>query len=89
MDIYIIGYGKMGKEVDKIITSRGHKTAGKIDEGDDINSIDEQNNICIDFTTPEAFNNNYKAIADKFSGAVIGTTGWNDIKDEVTGYFNE
>src|SRR5690606_4991994 len=45
--------------------------------------------ICIDFTTPEAFNNNYKAIADKYSGAVIGTTGWNDIKDEVTGDFNE
>ncbi|HLT25016.1 MAG TPA: dihydrodipicolinate reductase C-terminal domain-containing protein, partial [Ignavibacteria bacterium] len=41
----------------------------------------------IDFTTPEAFKKNYKAIADKFSGAVVGTTGWNDLKDEVTEYF--
>lgn len=87
MDIYIIGYGKMGKEVEKILTSRGHIIAGKIDEGDDMNSIDAQNNICIDFTTPEAFKKNYKAIADKFSGAVVGTTGWNDLKDEVTEYF--
>lgn len=89
MDIYIIGYGKMGKEVEKILSSRSHTIAGKLDIGDDINSVKEQDVICIDFTTPDAFRENYKLIADKFSGAVVGTTGWNDIKDEVTGYFKE
>lgn len=89
MDIYIIGYGKMGKEVEKILTSRNHAIAGKLDEGNDINSIEEQDTVCIDFTTPDAFKQNYKAIADKFAGAVVGTTGWNDIQDEVTGYFKE
>lgn len=89
MDVYIIGYGKMGKEVEKILTSRNHTIAGKIDEQDDISSIENNDRICIDFSTPEAFKKNYKLIADKFSGAVIGTTGWNDIKDEVTLYFKE
>ncbi|MCB0725710.1 MAG: 4-hydroxy-tetrahydrodipicolinate reductase [Ignavibacteriae bacterium] len=89
MDIYIIGYGKMGKEVEKILTSRNHSAAGTLDIGDDINSADAGYSICIDFTTPDAFKNNYKTIADKFAGAVVGTTGWNDIKDEVTGYFKE
>jgi 4-hydroxy-tetrahydrodipicolinate reductase len=89
MDIYIIGYGKMGKEVEKILTSRNHTISGKIDEQDDISSIENNDRICIDFSTPEAFKKNYKLIADKFSGAVIGTTGWNEIKDEVTSYFKE
>ena len=87
MDIYIIGYGKMGKEVEKILTSRNHTIAGKLDEGDDIGSA--SGGICIDFTTPDAFRKNYKAIADNFAGAVVGTTGWNDIREEVTGYFKE
>lgn len=89
MDVYIIGYGKMGKEVEKILTSRNHTIAGKIDEQDDISLIEANENICIDFTEPEAFKKNYKLIADKFSGAVVGTTGWNDIKDEVISYFKE
>lgn len=89
MDIYIIGYGKMGKEVEKIITSRNHSIAGKLDIGDDISSTDARNAFCIDFTTPDAFKKNYKTIADKFKGAVVGTTGWNDIRDDVIGYFKE
>lgn len=77
----------MGKEVEKILTSRNHTVAGKLDESDDIGSA--SGGICIDFTTPDAFKKNYKTIADNFAGAVVGTTGWNDIKDEVTGYFKE
>ena len=43
--------------------------------------------VCIDFTTPAAFRANYKFLADHFQAVVIGTTGWNDIRDEVVGYF--
>lgn len=44
--------------------------------------------VCIDFTTPEAFRANYPFIAANFKAAVIGTTGWNDIKQQVVEAFN-
>ena len=43
--------------------------------------------VCIDFTTPDAFRANYRFLADNFKAVVVGTTGWNDIKDEVVSYF--
>ena len=43
--------------------------------------------VCIDFTTPDAFRTNYPVLAKSFKAVVVGTTGWNDIKDEVIGCF--
>ena len=45
--------------------------------------------VCIDFTTPEAFRANYRTIAAHFKAAVIGTTGWYDIRDEVFDAFRK
>lgn len=45
--------------------------------------------VCIDFTTPDAFKANYKSIAENFKAAVIGTTGWDDVRSEVTAYFEQ
>ena len=45
------------------------------------------NCVCIDFTTPDAFRANYRFIAENFAAAVVGTTGWNDIEDEVKSCF--
>ena len=45
--------------------------------------------VCIDFTTPVAFRANYPFIARHFKAAVVGTTGWNDIKEEVLAAFRD
>ena len=45
--------------------------------------------VCIDFTTPDAFRSNYPFIAKNFKAAVIGTTGWNDIKADVIKAFED
>ena len=45
--------------------------------------------VCIDFTTPAAFRENYKFLAENFGAVVVGTTGWSDIKDEVVAYFEK
>ena len=45
--------------------------------------------VCIDFTTPDAFRSNYRLLAERFGAVVVGTTGWNDIKDEVIEYFKQ
>lgn len=79
----------MGRMIEKIVAERGLDYAGW---SEDIASFDRdtaKDCVCIDFTTPEAFRNNYKAIAENFRAAVVGTTGWYDIKEEVFAYFEK
>lgn len=79
----------MGHMIEKIVIDRGLDYAGW---SEDIASFDMEtakDSVCIDFTTPEAFRNNYKAIAENFRAAVVGTTGWYDIKEEVFAYFEK
>ena len=45
--------------------------------------------VCIDFTFPQSFRANYKFLADNFKAVVVGTTGWEDIKEEVIKYFEK
>jgi len=65
MKIYLFGYGKMGKEVERIACARGHEIVDLSDA-----------NVCIDFSHPDAvFGNAQKAVkAD--ADLVIGTTSW-------------
>lgn len=87
--IVISGYGKMGKEIFSILEKRDDVS---LCTTEDICRFDEKRAseyICIDFTSPEAFRNNYRFIADNFKAAVVGTTGWNEIKEEVTDYFGK
>lgn len=87
MKVVISGYGKMGKMVEAVLSKRGIECAGK---SEDIRAFDPEiakDCVCIDFTTPSAIRENYKFIAEHFKAAVIGTTGWDDIRPQVTEYF--
>ena len=87
--ILISGYVRMGRMVEGVVMHRGIELAGATE---DVCSVDPElarECVCIDFTTPEAFRANYKWIARHFKAAVIGTTGWNDILDDVVAAFNE
>jgi 4-hydroxy-tetrahydrodipicolinate reductase len=83
MKIVLIGYGKMGKTIERIALSRGHEIAGRIDVGDDITSFNEPADVAIEFTQPEAAVKNLKTCFDKGIPVVCGTTGWLQQKDEV------
>jgi len=87
MKITLIGYGKMGAEVGRIMLQRGHSICNVITRQEQLKSMKPEKAFCIDFTTPDAFRKNYKLIADKFDGAVVGTTGWYDILPQVKKYF--
>ena len=85
--VVISGYGRMGHMVEAALEARGIVVAGA---SEDITSFDKaisKECVCIDFTTPDAFRANYKTLAENFKAVVVGTTGWNDIKDEVIGCF--
>lgn len=92
MNIALIGYGKMGQEIEQIALKRGHQIKLKID----INNYDDLNidnlkdvDVAIEFTIPKSAINNYKICFDAGVPVVSGTTGWLDQWDEVTSYCND
>ncbi len=87
--VVISGYGRMGHMVEAALKDKGIECAGA---SEDITSFDKalaKECVCIDFTTPDAFRANYQALAENFKAVVVGTTGWNDIKDEVIACFEK
>ena len=86
MKIVISGYGKMGHMIESILIDRGIEYI-PTENVAEIDTATAKQCVCIDFTTPDAFRSNYRLLADRFGAVVVGTTGWNDIKDEVLQYF--
>ncbi len=86
MKIAMIGYGKMGKEIEKIAHSRGHEVALKIDV-DNQEELTVENlrrcDVAIEFTVPSSAVNNYNICFEAGIPVVSGTTGWLGKKEEV------
>lgn len=86
MNIALIGYGKMGHEIEKIALSRGHKIVSIIDvnnrhdfDSDAFKCAD----IAIEFSTPDSAIENYRKCFEANVAVVAGTTGWLDHLNEV------
>ena len=89
MKLYISGYGKMGRMIEKIILFKGLEYAGWTEAVTETDPALAKECVCIDFTTPGAIRENYKFLAENLKAVVIGTTGWSDIKEEVIAYFEK
>lgn len=79
MKCAIIGYGKMGREIERILVERGHSVEFIIDEAnaseltaENIKKVD----VAFEFTTPDTAPNNLKTILEAGGRVVCGTTGW-------------
>lgn len=90
MQISILGYGKMGKEIEKVAQERGHVIACIIDcERDYIKNefLFKQSDVAVEFSTPETVLANIKRCFSVKIPIVVGTTGWYSqlamIKEEV------
>jgi 4-hydroxy-tetrahydrodipicolinate reductase len=86
MKIALIGYGKMGKEIEKVAISRKHEITVRIDPllGEDFSSpLFPLSDIAFEFTTPESALNNYIECFKHSIPVVSGTTGWLNALDEV------
>lgn len=83
MKIALLGYGKMGKTIEKIALERGHTIVIKADIGTQYDIKDAD--VAIDFSIPEAaFNNISNCLKNKVP-VISGTTGWlNDFEKAVT-----
>ncbi len=88
MKIALIGYGKMGKIIEKIAISRGHTITARSSSTLPVEEVDFTNvDVAIEFTSPELAANHIKHCADQSTPIVVGTTAWGDqlpfIKDYV------
>lgn len=86
MKLALIGYGKMGKEIEKIALERGHEIALKIDVNNQKDLTVENLKKCdvaIEFTMPVSAVSNYYTCFEAGIPVVSGTTGWLDRKEEV------
>lgn len=79
LKIALIGYGKMGKEIEKIALSRGHEIVSIIDvnnqqdfESEAFKSAD----VAIEFTNPMVAYGNYMKTFAAGVKLVSGSTGW-------------
>ncbi len=79
MKIALIGYGKMGRAIEKIALSRGHSIVCRID-ADNQDDFDSEAfadaDVAIEFTTPMTAVDNYRRAFAKGVPVVSGTTGW-------------
>jgi 4-hydroxy-tetrahydrodipicolinate reductase len=79
MRIALIGYGKMGKAIEKIATGKGHKVVLKIDL-DNGHELTNENlsaaDVAIEFTGPSSAPANLLTCARAGIPVVCGSTGW-------------
>lgn len=86
MKIALIGYGKMGHEIEKIARERGHEIVCTIDmdEEDKFSSSGFKSaEVAIEFTSPESALHNYRQAFAAGVPVVSGTTGWLAHLDEI------
>lgn len=85
MNLALIGYGKMGKAIEKIAVSRGHQIIARIDVEPSgwaaLESI--KPDAAIEFSIPERAAGNIKKCLDMGIPVLSGTTGWLERKPEL------
>ncbi len=79
MKTAIIGYGKMGREIEKILAERGHETVLVID-AENAADLDAHHladvDVALEFTTPATAYENIRTCIECGTPVVSGTTGW-------------
>ena len=86
MNIALLGYGKMGKEIEAIALQRGHTIVLKVGtsnatsyRAEDLKKAD----VAIEFSTPHSVIANINKCFDAQLPVVVGTTGWYDSFNEM------
>ena len=81
MKIALIGYGKMGREIERILVERGHSIALIVDR-DNTDDLTPENlhgvDAAIEFTTPSTAFDNLRICFEAGVPVVCGTTGWTE-----------
>lgn len=75
MKIALLGYGKMGKVIERIALERGHEIVLRKTSSDTFENLHKAD-VAIDFSVPNAAINNISACLYEGIPVISGTTGW-------------
>ncbi|MDG3581353.1 4-hydroxy-tetrahydrodipicolinate reductase [Galbibacter pacificus] len=89
MKIALLGYGRMGKMIEKIAISRNHEIIAKVDVNNSDDVAITKADVAIDFSIPSAAFNNIKHCLENNVPVISGTTGWLDKYNEAVSICNE
>lgn len=93
MKIAIIGYGKMGKTIEKLAIERGHEivlkiSSGNLDEFNAENLKKSNSDVAIEFTNPHSAYQNITTCFEAGVKVVSGSTAWLDAWDQALASMN-
>jgi 4-hydroxy-tetrahydrodipicolinate reductase len=83
MKIILLGYGKMGKTIERIAHGRGHEISARIDIDNQHEFESVKGDVAIEFSHPDAAFENIQKALYKDIPVVCGTTGWLGRKSEI------
>jgi 4-hydroxy-tetrahydrodipicolinate reductase len=83
MNIILLGYGKMGKAIERIALERGHTIAARIDADNQQDLDTATGDVVIEFSHPDAAFENIKKCLQRGLPIISGTTGWLNRKGEI------
>ncbi|MFK7772546.1 MAG: 4-hydroxy-tetrahydrodipicolinate reductase [Saprospiraceae bacterium] len=86
MKIALIGYGKMGKTIEKLALKKNYQIVLKVDKNNSNNYTNEQlkkADVAIEFTRPESAIENITRCFECGVPVISGTTGWVEKMEEV------
>ena len=87
MKVAIIGYGKMGHEIEKVLRERGHEVVATIDVDNRKEMMTpevlSQADVAIEFTSPSTAYDNIRTCIEAGVAVLSGSTGWTERKAEL------
>jgi 4-hydroxy-tetrahydrodipicolinate reductase len=85
MNIALIGYGKMGKAIEKIALDRGHQITTIVNSENPIESVDfSKVDVAIEFSIPSLALHHIHFLLDNGIPCVVGTTGWHNHLEDIS-----
>ena len=88
MKIALLGYGKMGKVIERIALERGHEIVLRKSANDSFDGL-ENADVAIDFSIPDAAVVNISTCFNSNIPVISGTTGWLENYDQMVSLCNE
>jgi 4-hydroxy-tetrahydrodipicolinate reductase len=82
MRLLLVGYGRMGRIVERLAPEHGFEVVGRLDDTNNIGGAGIPGapaaDVAIEFSVPSAVAENLPKLAARRMNVVIGTTGWNE-----------
>ena len=82
MRLLLVGYGRMGKMVERLAPDYGFEIAGRLDDTNNIGGAGIASapaaDVAVEFSIPSAVADNLPRLAARRMNVVVGTTGWHE-----------